>query len=361
LNLHEWNKFYIDLSPIVAKDKGALYQVELKFKKEYSTYGCADSENSSASIQKIKTTNSTEWTEAGWDSYDYWYDYDYYDYYDEDYDYNRWDDPCNAAYYSGKNVKSNILASDIGIVAKAGGDKIMHVFLNDILTTNPIPQATVEFYNYQQELIGSHQTNDDGMCEAYLDEKPFVVIAKNGEQRGYLKLRDGESLSLSKFDVSGGAVQNGVKGMIYTERGVWRPGDSIYIAFMLEDKNNILPKNHPVTFKLYNPQNQLVDKQILSSGLNGLFDFRTATHQDDVTGNYLQYKANAIGENDAKIREKLKDKYTEKLTVKEGIKLALDIFKEIQKEDYSIERFDAGILEKGKELKKLSGKSIESY
>ncbi len=288
LNLHEWNKFYIDLSPIVAKDKGALYQVELRFKKEYSIYGCAGNENNTtASIQKINTTNPTEWTEAGWDSYDYWYDYDYYDYYDDDYDYNRWDDPCNAAYYSGKNVKSNILASDVGIVAKAGGDKIMHVFLNDILTTNPIPQATVEFYNYQQELIGSHQTNDDGMCEAYLEEKPFVIIAKNGEQRGYLKLRDGESLSLSKFDVSGSAVQNGVKGMIYTERGVWRPGDSIYIAFMLEDKNNILPKNHPVTFKLYNPQNQLVDKQILTSGLNGLFDFRTATQQEDVTGNYF--------------------------------------------------------------------------
>jgi len=40
------------------------------------------------------------------------------------------------------------------------------------------------------------------------------------------------------------------------------------------------------------------------------------------------------------------------------VRLALDIFKEIQGEDYNIERFDVGILKKG-ELIKLSGKEIE--
>jgi uncharacterized protein YfaS (alpha-2-macroglobulin family) len=38
------------------------------------------------------------------------------------------------------------------------------------------------------------------------------------------------------FDVGGSEVQRGLKGMIYGERGVWRPGDSLHIAFILEDK-----------------------------------------------------------------------------------------------------------------------------
>jgi hypothetical protein len=297
-NLHQWNKFYIDLTPIVEKDEGALYQVELRFKREYSVYGCAGEEsNDQTSVQKINKTHNTEWTEAGWDSYDYWYDYDYYDYDDYDYgysyDYKERKNPCNLAYYSGKSVKSNILASDIGIVAKAGGDNVMHVFLNNILTTAPLAGATVEFYNYQKQLIDTKTANAEGMCEAHLDEKPFLIVAKNGKQRGYLKLRDGESLSMSKFDVSGKSVQNGLKGMLYTERGVWRPGDSIYVAFMLEDKNDVLPNNHPVMFKLTNPQNQLVDKQILTKGVNGLYDFRTATQQEAITGNY--YATVSIG------------------------------------------------------------------
>lgn len=287
MNLHEWNKFFIDLSPIVKMDEGALYQVQIKFKKEYSVYGCDGQEVSPANFQTIETQFEKEWTEAGWDSYDYWYDYEYWDYYDEDYDYKERKNPCNPAYYSGKEVQANILASDIGIVAKAGGDKTMHVFLNNLLTTAPIVNGTVEFYDYQQQLLGKATTDEEGMCELFLDKKPFVIVAKNGKQRGYLKLRDGEALSLSKFDVGGSYVQNGIKGFMYTERGVWRPGDSIYVAFMLEDKNDVLPDNHPVTFTLYNPKNQVVDKQTATKSLNGLYDFRTATDSEALTGNYF--------------------------------------------------------------------------
>lgn len=287
MNLHEWNKFFIDLSPIVSKDEGALYQVQIRFKKEYSVYGCDGQTVSPTSLQTIEPELETEWTEAGWDTYDYWYDYDYWDYYDPEYDYKERKNPCNPAYYSGKEVQANILASDIGMMAKAGGDKTMHIFLNNLLTTAPISGATVEFYNFQQKLIGKTTSDEQGMCEMYLEEKPYVAIAKYGEQRGYLRLRDGEALSLSKFDVGGSYVQNGIKGFMYTERGVWRPGDSIYISFMLEDKNDVLPDSHPVSFTLYNPKNQVVDKQTATSSVNGLYDFRTATDAEALTGNYF--------------------------------------------------------------------------
>lgn len=80
----------------------------------------------------------------------------------------------------------------------------------------------------------------------------------------------------------------------------------------------------------------------------------------DVTGNYLKYKANAIGENDDKIKTKLREERKSDMTIKEAIRMVLKIFKEIQGDDYSIDRFDAGILEKGKIIK-LSGKEIEKY
>ena len=51
--------------------------------------------------------------------------------------------PCNASYYRNRSIKANVLASDVGIVAKAGGDKTMHIFLNNILSTDPISG----FYN----------------------------------------------------------------------------------------------------------------------------------------------------------------------------------------------------------------------
>ena len=94
---------------------------------------------------------------------------------------------------------------------------------------------------------------------------------------------------------------------------------------------------------------------MMFAGING----KPSLYVTDVTGNYLEYKANAIGENDAKIREKLREQYKEGMTTKEGITLALKIFKDIQSDEYDIERFDAGILKPGKDIEKASGKEIE--
>jgi uncharacterized protein YfaS (alpha-2-macroglobulin family) len=93
-------------------------------------------------------------------------------------------------------------------------------------------------------------TDVNGMLDIKLSEKPFLMIAKLGKQRGYLKLLDGYTNSLSKFDVEGELVQKGIKGFIYGERGVWRPGDSLYLTFILENKLHKIPENHPVKFEL---------------------------------------------------------------------------------------------------------------
>ena len=60
-----------------------------------------------------------------------------------------------------------------------------------------------------------------------ISKKPFLLVAKKEKERGYLKLDDGNSLSLSMFNVSGQQLKKGVKGFIYGERGVWRPGDYV--------------------------------------------------------------------------------------------------------------------------------------
>ncbi len=281
-NLHEWNRYTLDLSKLIAIDPGAIYQVEIRCKKEFSTYGCGEEQ---AELTTFSKTEEKSWSESEWVSWDYWYDNDYW--YGDDYNYRESDNPCNSAYYYDRAIKSNVLASNIGMIAKAGSDKKLHVFVNDLRTTNPVSGATVEFYSYQQQLLGKTYTNSKGMAALKLEEKPFVVIAKNGNERSYIKLRDGESLSLSKFDVSGATIQEEIKGYMYSERGVWRPGDSIYVAFMMEDKNKVLPKGHPVSFTLQDPKNNIVYKTSTSKNVNGLYDFRTGTDMEAPTGNYL--------------------------------------------------------------------------
>ncbi len=75
----------------------------------------------------------------------------------------------------------------------------------------------------------------------------------------------------------------------------------------------------------------------------------------DVSGNYFEYHANAIGENDEKIKEKLRQEYKQDLTCEEGIKLILKIFKELQAENFDKNRFDIGIIKSDKKLVRKKG------
>jgi len=285
VDLSKWNRFSIDLSSVVEENEGAIYQIHIRFKKEYSNYTCEDSENSDNLEVIDYVSTETDWNENDWRTYDYDY-YDDYEYYDYGYDYRERNNPCHAMYYRNKGLTKNIILSNIGIIAKAGSDKVLQVMVNNINTTQPMSGVDLAIYNYQQQLIASVGTDAEGMASIQLDEKPFVIIASIGNERGYIKLRDAESLSLSKFDVSGATIQKGIKGFIYGERGVWRPGDSVYLSFMLEDKNQLLPQNHPVEFTLHNPKNQLITRKVSTKSVNGIYDFRTATNKEALTGNY---------------------------------------------------------------------------
>lgn len=90
---------------------------------------------------------------------------------------------------------------------------------------------------------------------------------------------------------------------------------------------------------------------LLIAGFNG----SPQLYSTDVTGNYLEYKANAIGEDDEAIKEKLRQEYNSNLTYKEGIKLALKIFQEVQKENFDKNRFDVGIIGSDKKISKKKG------
>ncbi|MDB9932659.1 MG2 domain-containing protein [Flavobacteriales bacterium] len=285
VDLNKWNRFTIDLSSVIDKSEGAIYQVHVRFKKEYSNYKCDKEEGDDGLTETETVSEEKEWSEDTWRTYDYDY-YDSYSYSRYDYNYSERENPCHSMYYRNKNITQNLILSDIGIIAKAGSNKVLHVITNDINSTKPMSGVSLEIFNYQQQSIGTVTTDGEGMGSIQLDEKPFVIVASAKGQKGFLRLRDGESLSLSKFDVSGSTIQKGIKGFIYTERGVWRPGDSVYLTFMMEDKNSLLPDNHPVEFKLYNPKNQLVTRSVSTKSVNGIYDFRTATGQDALTGNY---------------------------------------------------------------------------
>ncbi len=96
--------------------------------------------------------------------------------------------------------------------------------------------------------------------------------------------------------------------------------------------------------------------------LAGIKDKKSELYISDVTGNYFSYYANAVGENDEKIKEKLREKYRPEFNIKKGAKIALEIFKEIHGKNFDLDMFELVYIknEEG-QLKRVVKDGLEEF
>lgn len=270
LNLNKRNDFTINLSDVVKLDKGNLYRIRLKFKKSYTTLSCADE------------APDSDYGTTDWDS-----DNSYYSeyYYPENYQWNERDNPCHISYYTGNRFSArNLITTNIGIMAKRGADNRYIVCVTSLPDAKPVINSRISLYNYQNQKIDSAYTDKNGFAELQPGEKAFIVLAEKDGDKAWLRMASGDALSLSNFDVSGQHVQMGVKGFIYGERGVWRPGDEIYLSLILEDKSGTLPDGHPILAQLIDPNGHIVQTLQRKTGSNNIHCFTFRTDENAQTG-----------------------------------------------------------------------------
>ena len=277
----KWNAFSIDLTGLIKEEPGAIYQIEFSFKKEYSMYDCPAQKGETGVVEAATGYFDSEDEESSWDGNGYYWE----SYFPEGYDWRERDNPCHISYYNPQRwARKMVFASNLGIIAKGGNGNVFKVAVTDLRTTEPLSGVKITMYNYQQQPIGEVTTGSDGFADIDLKNKPFILVASYGDELGYLRLDDGTSLSTSMFDVKGEKVQKGIKGFIYGDRGVWRPGDTLFLNFILEDEKKTLPAGHPVTFEMRNPQGQLVTRNVKTTSVNGFYNFTTVTDPDAQTG-----------------------------------------------------------------------------
>jgi len=295
-----WQRYALDLKDMIRQDPGAIYQVRLAFRRSYTNVGCATaSEDTPTSAQSRDEDAGGFASVMGgyrgiyWADDELWYG-DYEGAREEDggdnigYNWDKRSDPCAKEYYFNEHfAQRNVFVSDLGLTAKRGKDNSLFIAVTDLHTAEPVNNLELEFFNYQLQSIGKARTDKDGTAMAEdLREIPFVTVATGKNRRGYLRMADGNTLSLSRFDVAGVEPQRGLKGYLYGERGVWRPGDSIYLNFVLEDKSGKLPAGHPVTFELTDPRGTLQHRTVQNNSVGGVYALHCVTRLDAPTGNW---------------------------------------------------------------------------
>ncbi|WP_372339329.1 alpha-2-macroglobulin [Flavobacterium sp. MFBS3-15] len=313
LNYGKWNSFALDLSKIIKPEPGAIYHIEMSMKKAYSLYKCDESDTSQQSEEPEEDEEDEEEDFSVYDDGDN-------DYYYYDYDWQERENPCSNSYFYDRQIETNVLASDLGVIAKKGKNDSFFFAVTSITTTQPEAGASVELFNYQRQKLASGTTNSEGILMLNSDKKPFFAIIKKGTNTTYVKLSDGNSLSLSNYDVDGTELQKGLKGYIYGERGVWRPGDTLFIGFILNDKEAKLPPSHPIKLKLSDPNGKMMYQAMQTYDRKNHFKFVVPTQQAAPTGNweamvsvggahfYKSIKIETIKPNRLKIKNSLEGK-----------------------------------------------------
>lgn len=279
-----WTRYTVDVSDLVRAYRGSLIRLTLSINRGNSTFGCTDEQNGVPVIEEPPPTDMDEpygRMTIGWSGIG--------SYHREQLDWRGRDDPCTDSYYrwsSRASASRNFLASNIGMTAKRDARGDFLVAVTDLRTAQPLSGVPVTFMNYQNRPLRTVVTGPAGMVRTELDAVPHYAVAGRGRDKGYLKLNFGAALPTSHFDVGGEVVADGLKGTIYGERAVWRPGDDIHLTFVLDDADNPLPEDHPATLRLSNPLGQVVHTVTNADPVGDFYTFPLRTAPDAPTGNW---------------------------------------------------------------------------
>ena len=285
---NQWVSRGIDLSELVKKYPDGMFHIRITFRKDQIKYECHANHGDFSSIPMPEDKITPYETPTENSCWDYW---DSLNYEQRDTFWQYRNDPCHPAFYypsyNEKNlISKNVLVSDLGILAKRDVNNSLYVTVADIRTAKPVPNAMVEIRTYAGRVISEQKTNSDGTVIFPDAEKSYIITASVNKQMSYLRIASGTSLSVSHFEIGGEKAENGVKGFIYGERGVWRPGDNLYLTFILQDLEKKLPANIPVIFELTDPLGKLVESRMLDESLNGFYPITTKTNPEAVTGQW---------------------------------------------------------------------------
>ncbi|MDO9059490.1 MAG: MG2 domain-containing protein, partial [Bradyrhizobium sp.] len=151
------------------------------------------------------------------------------------------------------------IVSDLGLTAFSGNDGI-HVFVNSLASTEAVAKAEVRLVARNNEILATRKTDESGhvLFEAGLARGEGglspAMLTVSGEKTDYafLSLKS-NAFDLSDRGVSGRTVPAGADAFVYTERGVYRSSETVYLTALLRDgQGNAVPAT-PLTLLVERP------------------------------------------------------------------------------------------------------------
>jgi uncharacterized protein YfaS (alpha-2-macroglobulin family) len=168
------------------------------------------------------------------------------------------------------------IVSDLGLTAFSGNDGV-HALVHSLESAQPKGGVEVRLLSRGNEVLATKRTGADGhvQFEANLARgegalSPAMLIALDGNSDyAFLNLK-APAFDLTDRGVAGRLAPTGLDAFVYTERGVYRSGETVQVTALLRDAQGVAALNVPLTLVVERPDGVEYRRTVLADeGLGG--------------------------------------------------------------------------------------------
>ncbi len=216
------------------------------------------------------------------------------------------------------------IVSDLGLTAYSGNEGV-DVFIHSLASAEPEASVEVRLIARDNEVLGAGKTDANGflhfaagLARGEGGQSPAAIVASAGGAKGnvadyaFLSLKS-PAFDLTDRGVGGRQVPAGLDAFVYSERGVYRRGETVHVTALLRDARGVAVEGAPLTLVMQRPdgveyRRSLVDDQgiggrswnvpIVSTAMSGTW--RVAAYTDP--------KRPAIGETSFMVEDYVPDR-----------------------------------------------------
>ncbi|QSY97244.1 alpha-2-macroglobulin family protein (plasmid) [Rhizobium bangladeshense] len=184
------------------------------------------------------------------------------------------------------------LVSDIGISTYAGTDGL-NVFTRSLASAKPISGVELQLLAKNNEVLGTATTDENGratfsagLIRGTAALTPAVIAARNGTSDYVFLDMTRAGFDLSDRGVTGRAAPGAIDVLTFTERGIYRAGETVHAQALARDTDGNAIENLPLTFIFSRPDG-VEDRRIVSQTSNlGGYSVDFATQENAMRGTW---------------------------------------------------------------------------
>ena len=170
---------------------------------------------------------------------------------------------------SAENIATQwFVVSDLGLTAFSGHDGV-HVFVRSLASAAPVEGTEVRLIARNNEVMATLKTDakghakfDPGLSRGDGGMAAGLVTAQLKDDYGFLDLQQ-TAFDLTDRGVSGRVAPKGLDAYLYAERGVYRPGETVYVTALLRDARSNVVAGLPLTIVVRRPDGMEYRRQVV--------------------------------------------------------------------------------------------------